>query len=133
MLAAADVGVAMGARGSTAASESADVVILLDDIGRVATAVATARHTVRIAGQSIAIGIGLSVAFMLVAATGVLPAIAGALVQEAIDVATILNGLRAGRKARSMQVRVSRRDTLLNHRRRAPQAMTDDLAAPLDS
>jgi heavy metal translocating P-type ATPase len=104
VLAAADVGVAMGARGSTAASESADVVILLDDIGRVATAVVTARRTVRIAGQSIAIGIGLSVAFMLVAATGVLPAIAGALVQEAIDVATILNGLRAGRGARSRTV-----------------------------
>jgi heavy metal translocating P-type ATPase len=101
VLAAADVGVAMGARGSTAASESADVVILLDDISRVATAVATARRTVRIAGQSIAIGIGLSVAFMLVAATGVLPAIAGALVQEGIDVATILNGLRAGRGAQS--------------------------------
>jgi len=101
VLAAADIGVAMGARGSTAASESADVVILLDDIGRVATAVATARRTVRIAGQSIAIGIGLSVAFMLVAATGVLPAIAGALVQEAIDVATILNGLRAGRGERT--------------------------------
>ena len=101
VLAVADVGVAMGARGSTAASESADVVILLDDISRVATAVTTARRTVRIAGQSIAIGIGLSVAFMLVAATGVLPAIAGALVQEGIDVATILNGLRAGRRARS--------------------------------
>jgi heavy metal translocating P-type ATPase len=97
VLAAADVGVAMGARGSTAASESADVVILLDDIGRLTTAVATARRTVGIARQSIALGIGLSVIFMLVATTGVLPAIAGALVQEAIDVATIVNGLRAGR------------------------------------
>jgi heavy metal translocating P-type ATPase len=103
VLAAADIGIAMGARGSTAASESADVVILLDDISRVAVAVATARRTVRIAGQSIAIGIGLSVAFMLIAATGVLPAIAGALVQEAIDVATILNGLRAGRTARTRE------------------------------
>lgn len=109
VLAAADVGVAMGARGSTAASESADVVILLDDISRVATAVATARRTVRIAGQSVAIGIGLSVAFMLVAATGVLPAIAGALVQEAIDVATILNGLRAGRGERSRAVGETRK------------------------
>jgi heavy metal translocating P-type ATPase len=101
VLAAADVGIAMGARGSTAASESADVVILVDDIGRVGTAVATARRTVQIARQSIALGIGLSVVFMLVAATGVLPAVAGALVQEGIDVATILNGLRAGRRARS--------------------------------
>jgi heavy metal translocating P-type ATPase len=109
VLAAADVGVAMGARGSTAASESADVVILLDDIGRIATAVTTARHTVRIARQSVALGIGLSVVFMLVAATGVLPAIAGALVQEAIDVATILNGLRAGRGARRASVDETRK------------------------
>ncbi|MGB3910461.1 MAG: heavy metal translocating P-type ATPase [Pseudolysinimonas sp.] len=109
VLAAADVGVAMGARGSTAASESADVVILLDDISRVGTAVATARRTVRIAGQSIAIGIGLSIVFMLIAATGVLPAIAGALVQEGIDVATILNGLRAGRGSRSRAVDETRK------------------------
>lgn len=100
VLAAADVGVAMGARGSTAASETADVVILLDDISRVSTAVRTAQRTVRIARQSIALGIGLSIVFMLVASTGVLPAVAGALVQEAIDVATIINGLRAGRGAK---------------------------------
>jgi heavy metal translocating P-type ATPase len=106
VLAAADVGVAMGARGSTAASESADVVILVDDISRVGTAVATARRTVRIARQSIALGIGLSVVFMLVAATGVLPAVGGALVQEGIDVATILNGLRAGRRSRTGRVLV---------------------------
>jgi cation transport ATPase len=100
VLAAADVGIAMGARGATAASETADVVILVDDVSRVVTAVGTARHTVRIARQSIGLGIGLSLAFMLVATTGVLPAVAGALVQEAIDVATILNGLRAGRGSR---------------------------------
>jgi len=100
VLAAADVGVAMGARGATAASETADVVILVDDVARVATAVTTARRTVRIARESIALGIGLSLVFMLVAATGVLPAVIGALLQEAIDVATILNGLRAGRAAR---------------------------------
>ena len=97
VLAAADVGIAMGARGSTAASDTADVVVILDDLSRVAAAVETSRRTVRIARQSIALGIGLSIVFMLVAATGVLPAVAGALVQEAIDIATIVNGLRAGR------------------------------------
>lgn len=99
VLAAADVGIAMGARGSTAASETADVVILLDDIARIATAVRIARRTVRIARQSVALGIGLSVVFMVVAAAGVLPALAGALIQEGIDVATILNGLRAGARS----------------------------------
>jgi heavy metal translocating P-type ATPase len=97
VLAAADVGVAMGARGATAASESAEVVILLDDLSRLDVAISIARRTVRIATQSIWLGIGLSVALMIVATTGVIPAIAGALSQELIDVATILNGLRATR------------------------------------
>ena len=100
VLAAADVGIAMGARGSTAASETADVVILPDDISRVVTAVSTARRTVGIARQSIAVGIGLSVVLMFIAATGVIPALAGALLQEAVDVVTIVNGLRAGRVGR---------------------------------
>ncbi len=102
VLAAADVGVAMGARGATAAGESADAVVLVDAIHPVAAAVRTARRTRRIATQSVAIGVGLSVAGMLVAAFGVVPALAGALVQEAIDIVTILNGLRAaggGRRA----------------------------------
>jgi len=101
VLAAADVGIAMGARGSTAASETADVVILTDDISRVVTAISTSRRTVGIARQSVAVGIGLSVVLMLVAATGVIPAIAGALLQEVVDVVTILNGLRAGRGGRA--------------------------------
>jgi len=100
VLAAADVGIAMGARGSTAASETADVVILTDDISRVVTAISTSRRTVGIARQSIAVGIGLSVVLMFVAATGVIPAIAGALLQEVVDVVTIVNGLRAGRVGR---------------------------------
>lgn len=95
VLAAADVGVAMGARGSTAASESADVVILLDDISRVATAVGVARRTVSIAIQSIWLGIAISVALMLVASTGALPAVIGAGLQELVDLVTILNALRA--------------------------------------
>lgn len=97
VLAVADVGVAMGARGATAASESADVVVLVDNLGGVLDVVALARRTVRVAYQSIGIGIGLSVGLMLVASFGVLPAILGAALQELVDVVTILNSLRAGR------------------------------------
>jgi heavy metal translocating P-type ATPase len=95
VLAAADVGVAMGARGSTAASESADVVIMTDDISRVAWAVEIGRGTLRIALQSIWIGIALSVVLMGIAAFGYIPAIAGAATQEVVDLLTILNALRA--------------------------------------
>lgn len=95
VLAAADVGVAMGAKGSTAASESADVVIMLDDLSRVPRAVAVAQRTMRIARESIWIGIIFSTVLMLIAAFGFLPAIAGAAMQELVDVATILNALRA--------------------------------------
>ncbi|MGO4383000.1 heavy metal translocating P-type ATPase [Specibacter sp. RAF43] len=95
VLAAADVGVAMGARGSTAASESADVVILVDDLSKAATAVRIGKDTIRIAVQSIWIGIVLSVALMVLAAIGLIPAVAGALSQELVDLATILNALRA--------------------------------------
>ncbi|MHB1008328.1 MAG: heavy metal translocating P-type ATPase [Propionibacteriaceae bacterium] len=97
VLAAADVGIAMGAKGATAASESADVVILLDDLSRVATSVAIAQRTVRIALQAIWLGIVISVALMLVAVWGVLPAIAGAALQELVDLAAILTALRAVR------------------------------------
>ena len=98
VLAAADVGVAMGARGATAASESADVVVMVEDLERVLDAVLLSRRTVRIAYQSIGIGIGLSVALMLVASLGVLPAVVGAALQELVDVVAILNSLRAGRR-----------------------------------
>lgn len=97
VLAAADIGIAMGARGATAASESADVVIMVDDLDRLPAAIRIARHTVRIATQSIYLGIGLSLALMAVATTGIIPAIVGAIAQEAIDVVTIANGLRATR------------------------------------
>ncbi|GAA1765848.1 heavy metal translocating P-type ATPase [Agromyces humatus] len=95
VLAAADVGIAMGAKGATAASESASAVILVDDISRVAKAVEIGRDTVRIALQSIWIGIVVSVALMLVAAFGVIPATVGALLQEVVDLVTILAALRA--------------------------------------
>ncbi|MGY5318749.1 heavy metal translocating P-type ATPase [Neomicrococcus lactis] len=97
VLAAADVGVAMGARGATAASESADVVILRDDISRVAHAVVVGRETVNVALQAIAVGILLSLVFMTIAAFGNLPAIVGAWMQEVVDVVAILWALRASR------------------------------------
>ncbi|MGV8876384.1 MAG: heavy metal translocating P-type ATPase [Rhodoglobus sp.] len=100
VLAAADVGIAMGAKGSTAASESADIVILVDDLYRVVDAVTVSKRTIAIALQSIWIGITISVALMLVAMTGILPAIVGAGLQEIVDLVAILNALRALRLAR---------------------------------
>lgn len=93
-LAAADVGVAMGARGSAASSEAADVVLLVDHLERLAQAVAVAHRTRRIALESVFAGLGLSLAAMAVAAFGYLPPVAGAFTQEAIDIAVILNALR---------------------------------------
>jgi heavy metal translocating P-type ATPase len=95
VLAAADLGVAMGARGATAAAESADVVILPDRLDPVADTVAIGRRTVRVALQSIWLGIALSVGLMVVAAVGMLPPLWGALTQEAVDLAAIGNSLRA--------------------------------------
>lgn len=95
VLAASDVGIALGAKGSTAASESADVVIMLDDIGRVADAVSIAKRSVLIAKQSILVGIGLSVILMVFASFGKIPPLYGAILQEVVDVAVILNALRA--------------------------------------
>jgi heavy metal translocating P-type ATPase len=94
-LAAADVGVAMGARGATASSEAADVVIVLDRLDRVADAILIARRARSIAMQSVVAGMALSMAGMLLATVGVLPPIAGAIFQEVIDVAVVLNALRA--------------------------------------
>jgi len=94
-LAAADIGVAMGARGAAASSEAADVVLLVDRLDRLVDAVRIARRTNRIAVQSVAVGMSLSFAAMIVAALGYLPALAGAILQEAIDVLVILNALRA--------------------------------------
>ncbi|MES1265798.1 MAG: HAD-IC family P-type ATPase, partial [Variovorax sp.] len=94
-LAAADVGIALGARGATASSEAADVVLLQDRFDRLADALAIAQRARGIALQSVLAGMGLSLAAMIVAATGHLPPLAGAIFQEAIDVAVILNALRA--------------------------------------
>jgi heavy metal translocating P-type ATPase len=95
VLTAADVGIALGARGSTAASESADVVIMVDDLSRVADGLEIAKRSFGIARQSIRVGIGLSFLLMLVFATGKFSPLAGALIQEVVDVIVIFNALRA--------------------------------------
>ena len=94
-LASADVGVAMGARGASASSEAADVVILTDRIDRVGEAILIAKRARKIAVQSIVAGMGLSTLAMLAATVGWLTPVPAAIVQEVIDVAVILNALRA--------------------------------------
>ena len=94
-LAAADVGVALGAAGSTISSDAADAVILVDDLGRVAEAIEIGRDTFAIARTGIVVGMGLSAVLMVVAAFGGITPLQGAIAQEVIDVAAILNGLRA--------------------------------------
>ena len=116
VLAAADVGIAMGARGSSAASESADVVITVDDLSRAARAVFVGKRTMRVAWQAIGIGLALSVVLMLIAAGGMLPALAGAWLQEAVDLTSILWALLAVRPSRS--------------ERAEAQQMTAELASP---
>jgi P-type E1-E2 ATPase len=93
-LALADVGVALGARGAAAASEAADAVVLVDRLDRIADSIRIARRTRGIALQSVIAGIGLSGVRMIAAALGYLPPVAGALAQEVIDVAVVLNALR---------------------------------------
>lgn len=95
VLAVSDIGIAMGAKGSTSAAESADIVILLDDVSRVARAVSIGQRTVAIALQSIWLGIGFSLVLMVLASFGWLPAIVGAALQEVVDLISILGALRA--------------------------------------
>jgi heavy metal translocating P-type ATPase len=94
-LAAADVGVAMGIRGSAASAEAADVVLLVDQFDRIELAITIGRRSKTIALQSVYAGIGLSIAGMIAASFGLLPPVQGALLQEVIDVAVVLNALRA--------------------------------------
>jgi P-type E1-E2 ATPase len=98
-LAAADVGVAMGARGAAATAEASDVVLLVDRIDRLGPGIEIARASRRIAVESVVAGIGLSVLGMIAAAFGYITPVQGALLQEVIDVAVILNALRALRIA----------------------------------
>ena len=99
-LAAADVGVAMGAKGAAASAEAADVVLLVDRLDRIVPAIEIARRAKFIALESVYIGIGLSTIGMIAAALGYLTPVQGALLQELIDVAVILNALRVLRDPR---------------------------------
>jgi heavy metal translocating P-type ATPase len=94
-LAAADIGIALGARGAAASAEAADVVLLVDDLARLVPAIRIARRTRYIALQSVVVGLGLSVSAMVAAAFGYLSPVEGALLQEVIDVSVILNALRS--------------------------------------
>jgi heavy metal translocating P-type ATPase len=94
-LAAADVGIAMGAAGATISSETADAVILVDRVDRVVQAISIGRRAFGIARQSVVVGMTLSMAAMGFAAFGLIAPVGGALLQEAIDVGVILNALRA--------------------------------------
>jgi heavy metal translocating P-type ATPase len=94
-LAAADVGLAMGAEGAAASAEAADIVLLVDQLDRVLTAIRVARRSRVIALQSVYAGMSLSIAGMIAAAAGFITPVQGALAQEIIDVAVILNALRA--------------------------------------
>lgn len=93
-LTAADVGIALGAHGSSASSEAGDVVIMVDKIERVGETLAIAQRVLRIAKESIGIGIGLSIVLMLFATFGFIKPVYGALLQEIIDVLVIFNALR---------------------------------------
>lgn len=94
-LAVADIGIAMGAHGSSAASETADAVILKDDLEKVSKAVKISKDTMKIAKQSVLIGIAICTILMLIASTGVIPALFGAVLQEVVDTVSILSSLRA--------------------------------------
>lgn len=115
-LAAATVGVAMGARGATASSEAADVVLTTDRLDRLADAMDIARWSRRIAVQSAVVGMTLSLLAMTIAALGWLPPAAGALLQEGIDVAVILNALRALRSNPATEVALPAGTETLLHR-----------------
>jgi heavy metal translocating P-type ATPase len=94
-LAAADIGMAMGAKGAAASAEAADVVLMVDALDRVLPAIRIARRSRRIALQSVGAGMGLSIVAMIAAALGAITPVEGALLQETIDVAVIFNALRA--------------------------------------
>jgi soluble P-type ATPase len=134
-LALADVGVAMGARGATASSEAADVVLTVDRLERVGEARQIARRCSRIAGQSAIAGMAMSLLAMCFAGLGLLPAVWGAVLQEFIDVVVILNALRALR-GDAREVRVAARDTALTRRFQAEheviRADTDQLRGVAD-
>lgn len=133
-LAAATVGVAMGAHGSTASSEAADIVLTTDRLDRLADAMLVARRSRRIALQSAITGMVLSILAMGFAAAGLLPAAAGAILQEAIDLTVILNALRALRTGRDENPDLSTDTQGLIRRFSAEHdLMRDDLSLLRDS
>ncbi len=133
-LAAADVGIAMGARGSTASSEAADIVLTADRLDRLADAKLIARRSRRIALQSAGVGMGLSLVAMGFAAVGMLPPAVGALLQEGIDLAVILNSLRALRTDRSATTPLSHStEELLRRFSAEHDRMRDDLTILRDT
>jgi heavy metal translocating P-type ATPase len=94
-LAAATVGVAMGAKGTAISAEAADMVLLVDDVTKVADVLEIGKRTIQIAKQSIYVGLGVSFILMILASFGLIPPTIGALLQEILDVGVILNALRA--------------------------------------
>ena len=134
-LALAEVGVAMGVRGATASSQAADAVLTVDRIDRLGEVAAVARRTQRIALESVLAGMGMSLAAMGAAAAGLLPPVWGALLQEAIDVAVILNALRALQPP--PVTRLTPADTALTRRfadeHQAIRADIEELRATADS
>lgn len=96
-LVTADVGIAMAAHGATTASESADAVILKDNLSTVAQAIAISQDTLKVAKQSVLIGLFVCLALMLIASTGWIPTLLGAMLQEVVDTVSILSALRARR------------------------------------
>ncbi|AYE62584.1 cation-transporting ATPase [Lactobacillus helveticus] len=102
-LTAADVGIAMGAKGATAASESADAVIMINDLSKVNDAVAISKHTMKVANIDVLTAIGVVIIIELIAFTGVIPAFWGAILQEVVDMITISLGLLAKTKPSNKQ------------------------------
>ncbi|CDI59546.1 cadmium-translocating P-type ATPase [Lactobacillus helveticus] len=102
-LTAADVGIAMGAKGATAASESADAVIMVNNLSKVNDAVAISKHTMKVANIDVLTAIGVVIIIELIAFTGVIPAFWGAILQEVVDMITISLGLLAKTKPSNKQ------------------------------
>lgn len=94
-LTAADVGIAMGAKGATAASESADAVIMVNDLSKINDAVAIGKHTMKVANIDVLTAITIVIILEIVAATGIIPPMAGAVLQEVVDLITICLALLA--------------------------------------
>lgn len=133
-LAGADVGVAMGARGAAASSEAADIVITVDRLDRLTEGIAIAGWSRRIATQSVLVGMGLSLVAMGFAAVGTIAPVVGAILQEAIDVAVIVNALRALRQPGVVRVTAAdrRSSALFRSEHRVLLAGVDDVKAVAD-